>query len=103
MLDQRFKENHPFHPNRITKSKDTRFTNNNTSKPRENSKQRADRMYKEWKQREEKIEKKRRELQEEEDKMKKMAYASINTSGSRSQRALLPPAIRNQSPYNSQR
>ncbi|TNV82785.1 hypothetical protein FGO68_gene11827 [Halteria grandinella] len=101
MLDQRFKENHPFQPNRITKNKDTRF--NNPSKTRENSKQRADRMYQEWKQREDKIEKKRRELQEEEDKMKKMAYASINTSGSRSQRALLPPSIRNVSPYNSQR
>jgi hypothetical protein len=40
--EQQFKENHPFHPNRVTKTKDQRF---NTSKGRENSKQRADRMY----------------------------------------------------------
>jgi hypothetical protein len=59
MLDQMFKENHPFHPNRITKNKDQRYT----SKNRENSKQRAERMYVEWKQREDKIASKRKELQ----------------------------------------
>jgi hypothetical protein len=58
LYDQQFKENHPFQPNRITKNKER-----TTSKTRETSKQRADRMYQEWKQREEKIEKKRREIE----------------------------------------
>jgi DUF4097 and DUF4098 domain-containing protein YvlB len=70
--DQQFKENHPFQPNRITKQKDG-------SKTRENSKQRGERMYQEWKQREEKIEKKRREIDEEEDKMKKMFVHHSNS------------------------
>lgn len=42
--DQRFKENHPFQPTRITKDKDSKF-----SKTQESSEQRADRMYQEWK------------------------------------------------------
>lgn len=66
MLDQRFKENHPFHPNRITKPKDNKFTPTHgvraDSGQRETSKQRADRMYQEWKQRDDKIAQKRREL-----------------------------------------
>ena len=73
MQDQQFKENHPFQPNRVTKQKDQRFAN---SKKRETSKQRADRMYQEWRQREDKIALKRRELELEEDKMKNIAVAN---------------------------
>ena len=58
-FDKNFKENHPFQPKRVTKLKDLRFAN---SKKRENSKQRADRMYDEWRQRDEKIAIKRKEL-----------------------------------------
>ena len=73
MSDQQFKENHPFHPNRVTKQKDSRF---HQSKTRENSKQRADRMYHEWKDREERIAHKKKELLEEEEKLKKMTMFS---------------------------
>jgi hypothetical protein len=66
MLDQQFKENHPFHPNRVTKAKDPKYIYNNggrnSSAKRETSKMRADRMYQEWRMREDKIAMKRREL-----------------------------------------
>ncbi len=57
----------------LTKSKDG-------SKNRgETSKQRAERMYQEWKMREEKIAKKRREIEQEEDKLKNLATLQQNS------------------------
>jgi hypothetical protein len=89
--DQQFKENHPFQPNRIAKKNGV-----GSSKTRETSKQRAERMYQEWRQREEKMEKKRREIELEEDKMKRLFLHSASEgqnsrkSQSRTHRTQLP-------------
>ena len=90
MVNQQFKENYPFQPNRITKSKDRRFntgiSSGEGSRKRESSKQRADRMYQQSKQREDKIALKRKELLEEEDKLKKMQFSSAFTTNLSTQR-----------------
>ncbi|CDW85157.1 UNKNOWN [Stylonychia lemnae] len=63
--DQKFKEEHPFQPTRITKDKDERLFGNRN----ETSQHRSSRLYQEWKAREKKIQDKRNELIKEEQKL----------------------------------
>ena len=65
--DQKFKENHPFQPTRISKSKEE-----SQNGVRESSKQRSERMYQQWRNKEEKIKAKREEMMREEEKMHKL-------------------------------